>query len=282
MTPPSPISAGYKLVVSGLHACSPFTYVQDLPAAHASVVAWRLACTFYYFSSSLFVGWFIILYTPQGLGSLWYWTLHFFQPISWLSSCSVILSCHSCYNDLIMSGRFGPAVYSFPNGLTRPWAFLLMGSCVPFSLGHPWPICLPWASLALLLTLYSHRLLLTSLGFSSPISSYSSLGFLGLPSIPYSLWLHYFEPAAAHSYFFSHHTLPMGLLLTISLFRGSFELICFLKAHLLIPWTCDPLFLLLGLNSFFVLYLLPTSLCCWVWLPFLHLVFLKKRPSTGI
>ena len=161
-----------------------------------------------------------------------------------------------------MLSPFGPAVYSFPNGLTRPWVFLPMGSCVPFSLRHPWPICLPWASLALLLTLYSHGLLLTSLGFPSPITSYSSLGFLSLPSIPYSLCLHCFESAAAHSYFFSHHTLPMGLLLTISLFPGCFELICFLNAHLLIPWTCDPLFLPLGLNSFFVLCLLPTSLCC--------------------
>ena len=49
---------------------------------------------------------------------------------------------------------------------------------------------------------------------------------------------------------FSHHTLPMGLLLTISLFPDSFEPIFFLKAHLLISWTYDPLFLPLGLNGF--------------------------------
>ena len=119
-----------------------------------------------------------------------------------------------------------------------------------FSLGHPWPICLPWASSALLLTLYSHGLLLTSLGFPDPITSYSSLGFMGLPSISYSLCLHCFGPVVAYSHFFSHHTLPMGLLLTISLFSGSFEPTCFLKAHLLISWTCDPLFLPLGLNGF--------------------------------
>ena len=130
-----------------------------------------------------------------------------------------------------------------------------MGSCVPFSLGHPWPICLPWASSALLLTLYSYELLLTSLGFPSPITSYSSLGFMGLPSIPYSLCLHCFGPAAAHFYFFSHHALPMGLLLTISLFPGSFEPICFLKAHLLISWICDPLFLSLELNGFFLFFI---------------------------
>ena len=150
-----------------------------------------------------------------------------------------------------MPGLFGPAMYSFPNGLTRPWAFLPLGSCVHFSLGYPWPICLPWASSALLLTLYSHGLLLTLLGFPNPITSYSSLEFMGLPSIPYSLYLHCFGPAAAHSYFFSHHTLSMGLLLTISLFSGSFEPICFLNVHLLISWTCDPLFLPLGRNGFF-------------------------------
>ena len=140
--------------------------------------------------------------------------------------------------------------------------FLTYGLCVPFSRGHPWPICLPWTSSTLLLTLYSHGLLLTSLGFPGPITSYLSLRFMSLPSIPYSLYLHCFGPAVAHSYFFSHHTLPMGLLLTISLFPDSFEPIYFLKAHLLILWTCDPLFLPLGLNGFFVLYLLPTSLCC--------------------
>ena len=119
-----------------------------------------------------------------------------------------------------------------------------------FSLGHPWPICLPWDFSAFLLTLYSHGLLLTSLDFLDPITLYSSLGFMGLPSIPYSLCLHCFGPAITHSYFFPHHTLPMDLLFAISLFSGSFELICFLKTYLLISWTYDPLFLPLGLNDF--------------------------------
>ena len=104
--------------------------------------------------------------------------------------------------------------------------------------------------MAFFLTLYSHGLLLASLGFPGPIISYSSLEFMGLPSISYSLCLHCFGPVVAYSHFFSHHTLPMGLLLTISLFSGSFEPTCFLKAHLLISWTCDPLFLPLGLNGF--------------------------------
>ena len=151
-----------------------------------------------------------------------------------------------------------------------------------FSLGHPWPIFLPWASSALLLTLYSHRLLLTSLDFPDPITSYSSLGFMGPPSIPYSLCLHCFASAAAYSYFFSHHTLPMGLLLAISLFPGSFEPTCFLKVHLLILWTCDPLFLPLELNGFCSLSFANFFSICVAGLGFLSFIlgFTKKRPST--
>ena len=142
-------------------------------------------------------------------------------------------------------------MYSFPNSLTRPWAFLPMGFCVPF--------VFPWASLAHLLALgflgpftnFVFPWAFTDfIGFPNSITSYSFLRFMGLPSIPYSLCLHCFGPAATHSYFFSHHTLPMGFLLTISLFLGSFEPICFLKTHLLISWTYDPLFLPLGLNGF--------------------------------
>ena len=147
-----------------------------------------------------------------------------------------------------------------------------------FSIGHPWPICLPWASSTFLLTLYSLGLLLTLLGFPSPIISYSSFGFMGLPSIPYSLCLHCFEPATAHSYFFSHHTLPLGLLFAISLFLGSFEPICFLKAHLFISWTCDPLFLLLGLNGFCSLYFADFFLVCVAgWASSLSFGFHKKK-----
>ena len=156
-----------------------------------------------------------------------------------------------------------------------------MGSCVPFSLGHPWPICLPWASSTLLLTLYSHGLLLTSFSFPGPITSYSSLGFMGLPSIPYSLYLHCYGPTEAHSYFFSHHTLPMGLLLTISLFLNSFEPICLLKAHLLVSWTCDPLFLPLELNGF--LFSVSCQLLCVAELGFLSYIWVsQKRPSTHL
>ena len=81
-----------------------------------------------------------------------------------------------------------------PSGLTWPLVFLLMGSCVPFvfSFGHPWPIYFLWASSSLLLTLHSHELLLTSLGFPDPITSFSSLGFMDSLLTPYFLCLHYF------------------------------------------------------------------------------------------
>ena len=178
-----------------------------------------------------------------------------------MPSCSAILSYHSCCNDLILPGPFGPAVYYFPNDLIRPWAFLPMGSCVPF---------FPWASLAYLFVL----------GFLGSFTNFVFLwtftDFIGLfrPNFILILWVHglAINPLlsllallwACHSPFllFSHHTLLMSLLLTISLFPGSFEPICFLKAHLLILWTCNPLFLLFELNGFFILCLLPTSLCC--------------------
>ena len=89
-----------------------------------------------------------------------------------------------------------------------------------FSLGHPWPICFLWASLSFLLTLHSHGLLLTSLGFPNPITSFSSLGFIGLSLTLYFLCLHYFKS------------------------------IYLLKAHLFISWACDLLFLSLGPNGF--------------------------------
>ena len=150
-----------------------------------------------------------------------------------------------------------------------------------FSLGHPRPNCLPWVSSAFFLTLYSYGLLLTSLGFPGLITSYSSLGFMGLPSTPYSLCLHFFEPAAARSYFFSHHTLPMGLLFAISLFSSSFKPIFFLKAYLFILWTCDWLFLLLGLNGFCSLSFANFFSVCVTGLGFLPFIWVpQKRPLT--
>ena len=75
-----------------------------------------------------------------------------------------------------------------------------------FSLEHPGPVCFPWASSAHFLTSHYHRLLLTSLGFPGPITLFSSLGLMGLPSTPYFLCFHYFGSIAAHSHFFTSYT----------------------------------------------------------------------------
>ena len=101
----------------------------------------------------------------------------------------------------------------------------------------------PWASLVHLL----------AMGFLGPFTNFvfpwGFTNFIGLPRPNYFiLILGVYGPAInpllsllallwAYSgpfLLFSHHTLPMGLLLTISLFPGSFEPICFLKTHLLI------------------------------------------------
>ena len=159
--------------------------------------------------------------------------------------------------------------------------FLTYGLLCPF---------FPWAALA-------HLLALGFLGpFTNFVFSWAFNDFIGLPWPNYFiLFLGVYGPAInpllsllavlwscrGPFLLFSHHTLPMGLLLTISLFPSSFEPICFLKAHLLISWSCDPLFLPLGLNGFFVLCLLQTSLCCWVRLPFLYLGFTKKKKTLN-
>ena len=120
-----------------------------------------------------------------------------------------------------------------PSGLAWPLLFLLMGSYVPFvfSLRHPWPICFLWASLALLLTLHSHGLLLISLGFPGLITLFSSLGFMGLPLTPYFLCLHYFGLAVALSHFSISYT-AHGY--AISLFSDSLKPTCLFNAHLFI------------------------------------------------
>ena len=131
---------------------------------------------------------------------------------------------------------------------------LLYPFCLP--LEHPWPTCFLWISLALLLTLHSHELLLTSLGFPGLITLFSSLGFMGLPLTPYFLCLHYFGPAVALSHFSTSYTAHRY---AISLSPSFLKLICLLNAHLFTSWACDPLFLPLEPNGFATC--LPT-LCC--------------------
>ena len=139
-----------------------------------------------------------------------------------------------------------------------------------FSLGHPWPICFLRVSLALLLTLHPHGLLLISLSFPGPITLFSSLGFMGLPLTPYFLCLHYFGPTVAHSHFSISYTAHRY---AISLSPGFLKPICLLNAHLFTSWACDPLFLPFEPNGFATC--LPTLCCPYCWAFFLLLGFSK-------
>ena len=126
-----------------------------------------------------------------------------------------------------------------------------MGSYVPF--------VFPWASLAHLFTLgflgpftnFVFPWVFTDfIGFSQPNYFILILGVYGPAINPLLSLLALLWACRGPFLLFSHHTLLMGLLLTISLFPGSFEPTCFLKARLLISWTCDSLFLPLELNGF--------------------------------
>ena len=150
--------------------------------------------------------------------------------------------------------------------------FLTYGLLCPF---------FPWAALA-------HLLTLDFLGpFTNFVFSWAFTDFIRLPRPNYFiLFLGVYGSAinpllsllallwACRSLFllFSHHTLPMSLLLTISLFPGSFEPICFLKAHLRITWTCDSLFLPLGFNGFCSLSFANFFLVCVVGLGFFSFI----------
>ena len=123
------------------------------------------------------------------------------------------------------------------------------------SLGHPWPTCFLWASLALLLIQHSHGLLLTSLGLLGPITLFSSLGFVGLAQTPYFLSLHYFGPTAALSHFSTSYTAHGMLFLS---FRASLSPlassrpICLFHGPVIHYPCCLDLMVLLSACQFFV------------------------------
>ena len=109
------------------------------------------------------------------------------------------------------------------------WAFLDPFHCLWvllshfFLLEHPWLICFPWASLAHFLILHTHKLLLTPLGFPSPITLFLILGAHGLPINPL---LSYFITSGLLWPILTLllHIMPMSFLLP---FLGSFRPICF-------------------------------------------------------
>jgi len=106
--PPSPVLAGHKLVMFGTCACSTLVYVQNLPAAHAFVMVWRLICTFCRPSlTSYDVSYFLIFHplwpAPFRDWALLDYRLFFLQPTLLLLSTVLlpfptVLLCHSCCN----------------------------------------------------------------------------------------------------------------------------------------------------------------------------------------
>ena len=109
------------------------------------------------------------------------------------------------------------------------WAFLDTFYCFWallsnfFLLDHPWPICFPWVSLTRFLILHIHGLLLTPLGFLSPITLFLIFGAQRLSINPL---LSYFITLDLLWLIFTllHHIMLMSFLL---LFQGSFKPICF-------------------------------------------------------
>ena len=90
------------------------------------------------------------------------------------------------YHSIIPAAKLFASILLFillPMVLVRSLVLLLLHLQASmshlFSLGHPEPICFPWASSALFLTLHSHGLLLNSLGFLGPITLSLVLGVHG-------------------------------------------------------------------------------------------------------
>ena len=135
----------------------------------------------------------------------------------------------------ILLGLFEPVVYSSPNGPVRPLVLLLHYWRAPvshlFSLWRPEPICFPWASSALFLTLHFHGLLLSSLSFPGPIKLSLILGAHGLTINPLLsllslLWAYCGPFSLLHIIYCPQFA--------FSLFSDSFKLIYLFKTHLFI------------------------------------------------
>ena len=158
--------------------------------------------------------------------------------------------------------------------------FLTYGLLCPF---------FPWASLAHLSAL-GFRSPFTNFVFSwaftdfirlpDPITSYSSSGFMGLPSIPYSLYLHCFGPAAAHSYFFHITHCPWVCYSLFLSFRALLSPFAFSMPIYLFHGPVIHYFCRLDLMVFFCSLSLANFSVLLSWALFLTFGFHKKIPST--
>ena len=121
--------------------------------------------------------WFLILYGPlplrAGLCLIVGFSSFSLLFCSFLQSCYHFLPYHSAIPVVTL---FDPSLLLIlllmtqcaHLGFVLHYLWALLSHLFPF--GHPWPICFPWASLALFLTLHSYGLLLTPLRFLSPIT----------------------------------------------------------------------------------------------------------------
>ena len=138
--------------------CSTSVYVQNLLAAHAFAVVWRLICTFchpsltsydvsYFYDFSFFMA-----CSLQGLDFAWLWAL-LLSTYSFAPFCS--LATISCYTTLsfLLWCYLGLLLILLSMTQYDHWVFyyIACGLLCPiyFSLGHPLPICFPWASSAI-------------------------------------------------------------------------------------------------------------------------------------
>ena len=185
MTSPPPVLARYGLVMSGPCVCFISMYIQNLPATHVFIVVWRLVYTFcrpslVSYGMSYFLASHSLKPAPFEVGLLLGRGLFLLQPTLLLFSAifafPAIPPCYSCCG-VIWPKPVGPlwaCCLFFPQWLSIViWTFWLRCLQAPVShlpFGHPWPIYFLWAFLALSLTLYSHRLLLTPLYFLGPIT----------------------------------------------------------------------------------------------------------------
>ena len=195
MTLPPPVLAGYRLVMFRPYTYFTSMYIQNLLAVHIFAVVWRLVYTFCCPSSASYsVSHFLASHSlkpaPFRAGFFLGCGLFLLQPTLLLFSTvfafPVIPFYYSCCG-VIWPKPAGPlwaCRLFFPQWLSMViWAFWLRCLQAPmshFPFGHPWPIYFSWAFLALFLTLHSHELLLTLLGFPYLITLSLILGVHGL------------------------------------------------------------------------------------------------------
>ena len=221
-------------------------YAKSLSIVHAPTTIWRLVYAFYCSSlTSYGMNCFLIFHSLlafffQGLNLAWLWVIPIFNPL--FAPSAILLSFLSYHSAIPAVVSFDPCLLSFfwacclffsqwLSMVFRLFIKLLASSCVPFLSS--------WASLAHFLILHTHGILLTLLGFLSPITLSFILGVYGL-SINSLLFYFITSSLLWPILTFLHHITSMGLLF---LSPGSFRPICFPQGafmYFIGLWTIVP------------------------------------------